>query len=563
MAFRFLLLACLVAMPLFADRWVRFRSGPFEVLTDAGERSGRETLYTLEQIRHALASVLGEKELRSLWPIRIVAFGSAREYPAGLALARDAFTGAAWARRPLAGATLRDCSRILIASTMNRLPEDMEQGIAAVFSTATTTGTRVTLGQPPPESERDVAWAKFHMLAVTPDYFGRLRVLAHNLNEGAAAEPAYRNAFGKTPEAIYKEAVTYLKAGNFPTVSVLGRVIRAEKEFAVARLEDQAVEVALADLLLADSSRRSEAGAAYQTVLKTAPESPEALEGLGLVELLAGRKEAARKSLCSAAATGASSARALLECALLEPAKAKLALAKAAEKNPRWAAPHFEMARLDSQPKKKVELLKTAAELEPRNAGYWRTLAEEYTTQERFQEAAEAWSSAEQAAPTEAERAQIGQLRAAIEKKRLDQEEAEKKRLAEEERRKIEELKRKAMESIEAALAEANKDSAPPKAGEKVVEWWDDPKAPAKLEGTLQRVDCLGTQARLVIEAQKAKITRLLVPELSRLSVRGAGELTFRCGPQRPARKIIVEYFPKDDAKLQTTGEAAVVEFLP
>jgi len=37
-----------------AERWVEFRSGPFQVFTNAGERSGRETLAQLEQLHWGL-----------------------------------------------------------------------------------------------------------------------------------------------------------------------------------------------------------------------------------------------------------------------------------------------------------------------------------------------------------------------------------------------------------------------------------------------------------------------------------------------------------------------------
>ena len=53
----------LLCLPLagFADeRWTSFQSGPFEVLTDAGAKAGRETLVRFEQLRYALGQIVGD-----------------------------------------------------------------------------------------------------------------------------------------------------------------------------------------------------------------------------------------------------------------------------------------------------------------------------------------------------------------------------------------------------------------------------------------------------------------------------------------------------------------------
>ena len=60
---RRLLLLLLIPWLLAADdHWVRFTRGPFEVMTDAGPRAGRETMVRFEQFRHALGQIVGEDE---------------------------------------------------------------------------------------------------------------------------------------------------------------------------------------------------------------------------------------------------------------------------------------------------------------------------------------------------------------------------------------------------------------------------------------------------------------------------------------------------------------------
>jgi len=48
--------------------------------------------------------------------------------------------------------------------------------------------------------------------------------------------------------------------------------------------------------------------------------------------------------------------------------------------NPRWGEPHFQLAKLLSNPPARIAELKRAADLEPRNVQYWQTLAEAQTT---------------------------------------------------------------------------------------------------------------------------------------------------------------------------------------
>ena len=87
-----LLLPCLAAAD---DRWVRFTAGPFEVLTDAGARAGRETLVRFEQLRHAIGQIVGEQNLETPVPVRILVFRNARGWTSTAPLFRKL-----WAHLP-------------------------------------------------------------------------------------------------------------------------------------------------------------------------------------------------------------------------------------------------------------------------------------------------------------------------------------------------------------------------------------------------------------------------------------------------------------------------------
>src|SRR5258708_34664436 len=76
---RRLLIICTFPWLLAADdHWVKFTRGPYEVLTDAGARTGRETMVRFEQFRHALGQIVGEADLQTPLPVRIFVFKNAK-----------------------------------------------------------------------------------------------------------------------------------------------------------------------------------------------------------------------------------------------------------------------------------------------------------------------------------------------------------------------------------------------------------------------------------------------------------------------------------------------------
>jgi hypothetical protein len=225
------------------------------------------------------------------------------------------------------------------------------------------------------------------------------------------------------------------------------------------------------------------------------------------------------------------------------------------------AEAHLAAARKATDPGIRIKELKVAATLGRRRATYWQALAEAWLDQKNFSEAAKAWRAAEQAAVDDADRARIRRARASIEQQRLDFEEAEKRRAAEEKERELRVLKEQALAELRALEARANQGAEPGKPGEQVVPWWEGPQAEGRASGTLRQIDCIGKQARLVMETENGKTLRLLVRNPSRVAIIGGGVENLGCGPQK-RRRVRVEYHPKPDSKLATAGEVATIEFL-
>ena len=545
---RLLVIALLPGLLMANDRWVKFVSGPFEMFTDAGGRTARETLVRLEEFRSALGELVGEQDLQTQLPIRIFVLKNTNGWTTATPVAEGRSTYViVLDEKAILGPPIHTAlTRLFLDSNTGRMPASFEHGLIEFFSTFQVAGIRITAGAPPPTPDLD--WARIHLLVVDTEYFGKLRVLLYNLRKGVDDEPAYRNAFGKSPADIEEQARQHLAAGNFQTASLSSRPL-SEHDFQERLVSDADARLARADLLAG-----SQSAAEYEVLVRDHVKVPEAEEGLGLLALRDRRPDDARQHFSAAMEAGSGSARCYIEYAKLEPdnEKAMQALLRAAGINPKLDEPFALMAARDTDPEKRMAHWKAAAERNPRNAAYWRSLAEAYLAVKNFAEAAKAWTQGEQAATDPAERERMRQARLVVEQQRLDSEEADRRKAADE----LEDLKQQARAEVH-ALENKYKERD---SGAKPVPWWDGPKPSGKLDGSLKQVDCLGSQMRLVIVGTDGKITRLLVTDPGKVVILGGGSQALGCGAQK-LRRVSLEYFPKPNARLATAGEVATIEF--
>ncbi len=548
-------LPALMGLPplMAADHWVRYTSGPFEILTDAGEKAGQETMVRFEEFRHALGTIVGEQDLETPQPIRILVFKNSKGWtsPSPLTMGRDRYAIVLAEKAPVEPAVFGELTRLLLNSNTSRMPAAFEHGLVEFFSTFEVRGIHIVIGTPPPQPDFD--WARIHMLAVSPEYFGRLHILLYNLRKGVDDVPAYQNAFGKSAAEVEALAKRHFAAGNFQT-GTISSLPMAASDFHERAISDVDLRLARADLLAGEQS-----AAEYRSLLNDHAKVAESEEGLGMLSLRAHRNDEARDYFAAAIEASSNSARCYIEYARLESddEKADKALLRAAGINPKLDEPFAMMAQRDTDPQKRLMHWKAAAERDPRNASYWQALAECYLADHSFAEAAKAWRQGEQAAIDPAQRTRMQQARLAVEAQRLDYEEAERRRKAEEEAREIATLKDAARAHVHELEAKYNGDSKP---ATDAVPWWDGPHASGKIVGNLKQVDCLGKQARLVVEGDDHKILKLLVNDPTKIVISGANQAQLGCGVQKP-RHVTIEYFPKADTRLATAGEVATIEF--
>ncbi|HWB83016.1 MAG TPA: hypothetical protein VG675_02665 [Bryobacteraceae bacterium] len=537
-----------------SGHWALYTSGPFVVLTDAGAHAGQGTLLRFEEFRHALGQIIGEPDLETPVPIRVLVFKDARGWISSTSLAegRDCYAIALAANAPIPSAVYTGLTRLFLESNTKRMPAHFEHGLIELFSTFQITGIHITVGEPPPNPDLD--WARVHLLASDPQYYGRLRVLLYNLRQGVDQSAAYQNAFGKSPAEIEAQAKTHLAAGNFQLAVISSRPL-TERDFREKAVSDSDVRLSRADLLAGAQS-----AAEYKALIHDQVKVAESWEGLGLLALRDHNQSEAHRDFSAAIDAGSKSARCYIEYAKLEPdhAKATQALLRAAGINSKLDEPFALLAQHETDPQKRLMYWKDAAQRNPRNAAYWKALAEGYLAEHNFTEAAKAWTAGEQAASDPAERERMHQARMAIEKQRLDYEDTARKQQADADARELDTLKQEARAHVHQLESEYS-DSKPVNE-DKVVPWWSGSKAPAHVTGSLSKVDCLRTGTRLVIAGDDHKTIRLLIPDPSKIVMTGTGDMSLGCGVQQP-RRVSIQYFPKSNPKLATTGEVATIEF--
>jgi len=535
------------------SHWLKFTSGPFEVLTDAGPRAGRETMVRFIEFRQAVGDVVGETELVTPMPVRILLFKSARGWTPSSTLAegRATYNIVLEEKAAVPAGVYSELARLFLDANTAQMPPVFEHGLVEFFSTFDVAGIKINVGAPPPTPDLD--WARVHLLVTSPDYYGKLRVLLYNLRHGVADEPAYRNAFGKSPAEIEAQAHQHLSSGGFQTTSLNSRPV-APTDFPERPFSDADARLARADVLAGAQS-----AAEYRTLLNDNQHVAEAKEGLGLLSLREGRRDEARGFFADAIQAGSSSAHCYIEYARLETdqAKASQALLKAAALNPKLDEPFVLLAQRDQDPQQRLAHWKAATQRNPRNLAAWQALAEGYLAEHDYKDAALAWTQAEQAATDPATRARMRQNRAAIEQQRLDYEAAEKQRQADEDAREVEMLKAQAKAHLHQLEAEYN--GGTPTTTPGAVPWWNGPQPDKKVRGTLKQVECLGKQLRLGIEDANGKILRLLVPDPSKIVVSGGATGLLACGPRK--QSVVIEYFTKANARMKTAGEVATIEF--
>lgn len=536
------LLLLLLAAAAASAEWKETKDGPFLVYTDAGDAAARDALYHLEQFRFLFGEAIGNNDLKTVWPVTIVVQKQGQGEPF-LGFSRTGWIGWWPARSAPPPAFFRQLAFLFLEDNLKgRIPGDFEAAIASLYSTLRLEKARAIIGDPPPPAERTKSWALLHRLLTSGETSARTRIVMGNLASGADLETAFRNAFERPMKDFPAEP-------GPGTVSVMPRPMNPDLFTIIPALFSRA-RLIPGDLLLGRAAPPAQVRAAYERAQAERP-GAGGFEGLALALLAEGNSAAARKALEAMAADEENSGpRGLFELAKLESdsAKKRLLLERASKKNPAWPDPYIALAATEPGPVRRAYWLKKAAELKPRDSALWASLARAQFEARQFPDAEKSWRAAERAALGDAAAAEIRKAREEFEQQRYDLEAAARRKAAEEEKAEIDRLREENLASIRRAESKANTGGAALE-GKKVEKWWDGPPT-QPLSGTLDSVECRAGRIRLLVRDSAGKAVWLRIPDPSQVAVFGAagGQAELKCGPQKPARRVKIEFTPPDVA---------------
>ncbi len=542
-------------------RWTELNIGPFYVATDGDVNAARDTLTQLEQVRWVLGGLLESKDLPSLWPIRVLLTSSEKTNPtppAGQFISkRFVWNHSAYilVLSPGARLPLDEVAGLLLDSNTPRLPPEVESGLRQLFATLQAKGSRVTWGGAP--AHPDLAWARLQLFATKFEYTLSFHIFLAALKGGIGLTPAERNAFGKDPHLLEQEAAANLASAHWQPTSVSGRPLDPKRDFGEHALDDPTASVYLADYESAADPKAAEP--AYKAAIKTggsaAGGSARALGYEGLAQIARLEKENPKPFLDDAIRAGSGSAPVYVDASDgLDPAQALPLLKRAAQLNPLWARPIFEQAQIAANPKDKQALLKKAVQLNPRDTAVWIELAQLQTVQGEATAAQGSWLRAEDSAPTEAERDRVHQLRVDSEQQRLDAADHVRRRDRDAVHLADEQAQQNEAGRIRAAEQKANQalDKASGGAKPENVVPWDQVVPKKKLQGSLLRVECLGSDARLTVRDRTGASLQLLLQHVS--------DTGLICGLQATPRRVSLTYAAQPDDRFHTAGNVVDIE---
>jgi hypothetical protein len=365
---RFLAFSLLLSGSLSAaEKWAEFNIGPFYLDTELDQAAARYDLAQLEQTRWVMSGLLEIKELNTTWPIRVLVTNSAKASD-HFRLANGYYLLVVPPNAPL---PLGEVARLFLEANTPRIPAEVELGVGELFDTLKANGSRVTWGGPP--AHADLAFARMQLFATKFEYGASFHIFLSSLRSGSTLNAAERNALGKEPAALEREAAARLAANVWQPVAVSGRPLDPKRDFGDHSLDAVLARVYSASTLIAADPNGAET-TLKQCLNEGGPATALALDSLADVSRARGEKPG--QYLSDSIQAGSKNAAVYLEAAdQLPPDQALPLLKKAALLNPLWSEPVYQQAEAAEDLNEREALLKRAIQMNSRSTDYWVTLA--------------------------------------------------------------------------------------------------------------------------------------------------------------------------------------------
>lgn len=362
-AFLLLLAAssCFAADP----EWVQVKSPNFTVLTDAGEKRGREVALHFEQMRAVFGVLFAKAKVSSPQPLLILAFRSTKEMQSVSPLWKGKPVELAGYFQPADGITFialdlssegkwetifHEYAHNLLNANSLEAPLWFEEGFAEYYSTVKISNDSFEVGVLPEgapyvladrkwmpltdlfsvdhaspaynERDRQSIFYAESWLAMNYFWFDRARVpqttkFISLLQNKTPVADAIRQAFGVEPKKLDSDLSAYYRTGR--VLAYKYKVPDSAKNLPMAAEPVAAIDARarIAELRLHITGRGLQAMDDFQQILKEKPDQPVALQGVAYAALHEGDKQKASEYFRRAAALNVNDAHTYFFSALL------------------------------------------------------------------------------------------------------------------------------------------------------------------------------------------------------------------------------------------------------
>ncbi|HEX3739851.1 MAG TPA: tetratricopeptide repeat protein [Terriglobales bacterium] len=316
-------------------QWVEVRSPNFSVITDAGEKRGREVALRFEQMRAAFGTLMTKAKLNLPVPLQIVAFRSTKEIRQVAPIFHSKATQVAGLFQ---GGTDRSFIMVdmsvenpwttvfheyahqLLNGNVQAISDPwFEEGFAEYFSTIEVDGKETRVGKISHDdylimkqvgtmkiadlfkvrqysetyNETGNARTSFYVesgMVVHYIYDNQLlpKVVTYfdlKINQHMSVEDAIQRAFGMSATQFDKALRNYLSDGRYHYYPIPAPANISEKMFTVTPLKLADANAVLADIHLHSLDYREKAIGEFQDILKADPNNAAACRGLGYAYL--------------------------------------------------------------------------------------------------------------------------------------------------------------------------------------------------------------------------------------------------------------------------------------
>ena len=254
-------------------KWVHVKSADFEIFSSAGEADTRRVLQHFERVHSFFSQLFPEKKDATADPVRIVVFGSAKEYRE---FRPNEFSSAYYTQTSgrdyivLGGVSdnafptaVHEYMHLVTRHLGLDLPPWLNEGLAELFSTMKPMGDKILIGtiiegrmqallqdkwiplatilaaarDSPYYHEKDKAgalynegWALTHMLELSPQYQPAFHTAFQAISNGTPSQAALERTYGKPLSAIEKDLQAYLRKETLKGSLLSAKMIEGPKQ---------------------------------------------------------------------------------------------------------------------------------------------------------------------------------------------------------------------------------------------------------------------------------------------------------------------------------------------